>query len=60
MHAPPDPDMRRAGFTRNEASPEIAKSEHRELYHLSQDKEALLFAIAPLLAILLIAIGARQ
>jgi hypothetical protein len=58
MH-PPDPNMRRASFTRNEASPEVAKSAKRK-YRISLETQAAFWVLAPtFLIVALLAIGGR-
>ena len=59
MSHPPDPDMRRASFTRNEASPEVAKSA-KQKYRISVETQAAFWFLAPtFLIVALLAIGGR-
>jgi hypothetical protein len=46
MSHPPDPDMRRASFTRNEASPKVAKSA-KQKYRISFETQAAIWILAP-------------
>jgi hypothetical protein len=58
MH-PPDPNTRRASFTRNEAGPEIAKSEtQKQRYSISVETQACLPSLQPtFLTVVLLAIA---
>jgi hypothetical protein len=58
MH-PPDPEMRRASFTRNEASPEVGKSKkQKQRYSISLETQAAFWVLLPtLLAVVLLAIA---
>jgi hypothetical protein len=62
MH-PPDPNTRRASFTRNEASPEVANhKKQKQRYSVSIETQACLSILLPIVIsvlILVIAGGSR-
>jgi hypothetical protein len=48
MSRPPDPEMRRASFTRNEASPKVAKSSpQKQTALISVETQVAIYTLLP-------------